>query len=111
MITSAKQYLIDAVKEYRSVAGVSSLAYVPTPSIDDRFDKESAFPGALARNAASLLMKLSAARLFMGDILVSTTFLARRISRSFAHEDRHLKTTYVLLLASCRQGTGPRNSY
>ena len=70
---------------------MSSLAYVPTPSIDDRFDRASASPGKLAKNAASHLMKLLyAARLCRGDLLVTTTFLARRISKWSLNEDRRL---------------------
>ena len=91
MTTSAKQYLIEAVKAYLTDAGVSSLAYVPSPSIDDSFDKASASPGKMAKNAASHLMKLLyAARLCRGDILVTTTFLARRISKWSINEDRRL---------------------
>ena len=52
MTTSAKQYLLDAVKAYFTKTGVSSLAYVPTPSIGDRFDRASASPGKLVKNAA-----------------------------------------------------------
>ena len=51
MATNAKQYLLDAVKAYLDEAGVSRLAYIPTPSIDDRFDRASASPGKLAKNA------------------------------------------------------------
>ena len=88
MATSAKQYLLDAVKAYLAETGVSNLAYVPTPSIDDRFDKASASPGKLVKNAASHLMKLLyAARLCRGDLLVTTTFLARRISKWSLNED------------------------
>ena len=91
MATSAKQYLLDAAKAYLDETGVSSLAYVPTPSIGDRFDRASASPGKLAKNAASHLMKLLyAARLCRGDLLVTTTFLARRISKWSLNEDRRL---------------------
>ena len=91
MTTSAKEYLLDAVKAYLAEAGVSSLAYVPTPSIDDRFDRASPSPGKLAENAASHLRKLLyAARLCCGDILVATTCLARRISKWSINEERIL---------------------
>ena len=73
-------------------AGVLKLPWVPSPTIDDRFDQESAKKGALADNAASHLMKLLyIARLCRGDILVTTTFLARRISRWSINEDRRLR--------------------
>ena len=91
MNTSAEQYLIEAVKNYLKEAGCGSLAWVPSPSLDDRFDKESALPGKFAASAASHLMKLLyVARLCRGDILVTTTFLARRISRWSKDEDRRL---------------------
>ena len=79
MTTSAKQHLLDAVKAYPAETGVSSLACVPTPSTDDRFDRASASPGKLAQNAASHLMELLyAARLCRGDILITATFLCEK---------------------------------
>ena len=91
MTTSSKEYSIDAVKEYLKESGQTSLAYVPSPSIDDRFDKQSQCPGKFASAAASHLMKLLyVARQCRSDVLVATTFLARRISRWSISEDRRL---------------------
>ena len=54
--------------------GVRDLAYAPSPSIDDRFDDASAFPGKLAKNAASHLMSvLYVARLARADLVTTTS--------------------------------------
>ena len=91
MTTSAKEYLNNVFKEYLKESGHASLAYVPSPSIDDRFDKQSQSPGKFASTAASHLMKaLYVARLCRADILGTTTFLTRRISRCSINEDRRL---------------------
>ena len=44
MITSAKQYLVDAVTDYLSETGVSSLAYVPTTAKTTGSMKRLPFP-------------------------------------------------------------------
>ena len=80
MITEAKDYVLDAVKAYMEECKLSSLAWVPSPSIEDRLDPAHAKPGALAGSAASHLMKLLyVARMVRGDFLTTVTFLARRI--------------------------------
>ena len=72
--------------------GVKDLAWVPSPNIDDRFDEASAVPGKLAKNAASHLMSvLYVARLVRADLVVTTSFLARRVSKWTLNEDRRLK--------------------
>ena len=103
MTSSAKEYLLDAVKEYLNEAGKSQLSYVPSPSIDDRFDDASRKPGMFAKSSASHLMKLLyIARLCRADILVTTTFLARRISQWALNEDRRLHR----LMAHCWHHAG-----
>ena len=103
MTTSAKEYLCDAVKGYLKEAGKLQLAHVPSLSIDDRFDSASECPGVFAKTAASHLMKLLyVARLCRADILVTTTFLARRISRWSVNEDRRLHR----LMAYCWHHAG-----
>ena len=54
MTTDAKDYILDAVKVYMEACKVSSLAWVPSPSIEDRFEPAFARPGAQAGSAASL---------------------------------------------------------
>ena len=72
--------------------GVKDLAYAPSPSIEDKFDDASAFPGKLAKNAASHLMSvLYVARLARADLVTTTSFLARRVSKWTLNEDRRLK--------------------
>ena len=62
--------------------GVKDLAWVPSPSVDDRFDEASAVPGNLAKNAASHLMSiLYVARSVRADLVVTTSFLTRRVSK------------------------------
>ena len=75
MVIEASQYLLNAAKGYMSEVGVMSLPWVPSPFIDDRFDKDSAKVGQLASNAASHLMKLLyVARFCRADILITTRF-------------------------------------
>ena len=91
MITEAKDYVLDAVKTYMEECKVSSLSWVPSPSIDDKFDVSHSQPGALAKNAASHLMKLLyVARMVRGDFLTTVTFLARRIHYWSVNEDKRL---------------------
>ena len=72
--------------------GVKDLAYAPSPSIEDKFDDASAFPGKQAKNAASHLMSiLYVARLVRADVVTTTSFLARRVSKWTLNEDRRLK--------------------
>ena len=58
MTSSAREYLQDAFKECPKESDKSSLAYVPSLRIDDRFDKDSASLGKFASTAASHLMRL-----------------------------------------------------
>ena len=91
MLTSAKEYLRSAVDEYMKEIGVKSLKWVPTPSLDDRFDEAHAKRGAQADTALSHLMKIMyIGRLCRGDVLVTTTFLARRINWWSLNEDKRL---------------------
>ena len=69
MLTECTQSLFDAAKVYMAEVGVMSLPCSPSPSIDDRFDKDLAKVVQLASNAASQLIKLLyAARLCRADI-------------------------------------------
>ena len=56
MLTSAKDYLRSAVDEYMKEIGVKSLKWVPTPSVEDRFDEAHAKKGAQAATALSHLV-------------------------------------------------------
>ena len=87
----SKSYLTAAVKRYMEEIGVKDLPYAPSPSIEDKFDDASAFPGKLAKNAASHLMSiLYVARLAGADLVTLTSFLARRVSKWTLNEDRRL---------------------
>ncbi len=75
MATEAKSYLTAAVKRYMEEIGVKELAYAPSPSIEDKFDDASAFPGKQAKNAASHLRSiLYVARLVRADVVTTTSF-------------------------------------
>ena len=92
MVTEGVEYLRNAVKEYMLEAKVLTLPWVPSPSIDDRFDKESCKRGVFADTAASHLMKiLYISRLCRGDVVVTTSFLARRVHFWSINEDRRLR--------------------
>ena len=92
MQTEAKSYLTAACKRFMEEIGVKDLAWVPCPNVDDRFDEASAVPGKLAKSAASHLMSvLYVARLVRADLAVTTSFLARRVSKWTLNEDRRLK--------------------
>ena len=70
--TEAKSYLTAAVKRYMTEIGVKDLSYVPSPSIEDKFDDASAFPGKQAKNAASHLMSiLYVARLVRANVVTN----------------------------------------
>ena len=78
MTTEGKEYLQSAVKEYMQEIGVSSLPWVPSPVIEDQFEEAYASKGKQADTALSHLMKLLyISRLCRGDVLTTTSFLAR----------------------------------
>ena len=58
MTTEAKYYGLDAIQMCMKEAGVSTLPWVPTSSLDDKFEPPRAKHGIFADNAASHLMKL-----------------------------------------------------
>ena len=92
MITEGVGYLRNAVKEYMAEAKVMTLPWVPSPNIDEWFDTESCRPGTFASSAASHLMKImDISRLCRGDLIVTTSFLARRVQYWSINEDRRLK--------------------
>ena len=73
-------------------AGVKHLAWVPSPTKDDRFDEEPSNKGNFADTALSRLMKLLyIARLCRGDLITTVTFLARRAHFWSINKDRRLK--------------------
>jgi hypothetical protein len=91
MVSEASDYLKAAVRKYMKEAGVKHLAWVPSPSIDNRFDEESSKKGNFADTALSHLMKLLyIARLCRGDFITTVTFLARRDHFWSLNEDRRL---------------------
>ena len=93
MITSMEKYLIDAVNVFMKEAGIVNLPFVPTPSLDDIVAAEDdVTKGLFFSSCSSHLMKvLYSARLCRHDLLVTTSFLARRVSAWGANEDRRLK--------------------
>ena len=92
MITEGVEYLRNAVKVYMAEAKVMSLPWVPSPNIDDRFDTESCRPGVFAESAAShLMIILYISPLCRGDVIVTTSFLARRVQFWSINEDRRLR--------------------
>ena len=65
-------------------ASVTTLPFVPTPYLDEKFedDPTKRVRGKFAKTCASDLMKLLyAARLVRADFLVANTLLARRVSK------------------------------
>ena len=77
MATEAKDYVLDAVQTFMKEAGVSTLPWVPTPSVEVKFKLSLAKCGIFADNAASHLMKLLyVARLVRGDFLVCVHYLS-----------------------------------
>jgi hypothetical protein len=96
MITEARDYVLDACQTFMKEAQVTTLPWVPTPSIEDKFEPALAKKGVFAGSAASHLMKLLyVARLVRGDFLVATTFLSRRIHFWSLNEDRRLKRLFA----------------
>jgi hypothetical protein len=92
MRTEAKEYLLSAVDEYMKEIGVKTLSWVPTPTLEDKFDSEHAKEGIQAKTALSHLMKIMyIGRLCRGDVLVTTTFLARRVNWWSLNEDKRLR--------------------
>ena len=66
---------------------------VATPSLDDQFTEESQQPGKQATSAASHLMPiLYISRLYRANVIVTTSCLARRVSKWTVNEDRQLKS-------------------
>ena len=92
MITEGVEYMRNAVKEYMKEANVMTLPWVPSPNIDDRFDEQSCKRGKFADTAASHIMKIMyLARLCRADVVVTASFLARRIHFWSINEDRRLR--------------------
>ena len=58
MITEARDYFLDAVRVFMEECGVKSLPWVPTPSLEDKFEPTLASPGKFVATAATHLMKL-----------------------------------------------------
>ena len=86
------RYLEAVVKKYKDETGVKALPWVAIPSIDDRIDDESQQPGKQKATAASHLMSIMyIAQLCRADLIVTVSFLARRMSNWTANEDRRLK--------------------
>ena len=86
------RYLEAVVKKYMNETSVKSLPWVATPSIDDRIDEDSQQPGKQKATAASHLMSIMyLARLCRADLIVTVSFLARRMSKWTVNEDRRLK--------------------
>ena len=80
-----------AVQEYMAEIGVDNLKWVPSPFIQDKFEEHLAKKGVQADTALSHLMKtLYLSRLCRGDVLTTTTFLARRVHFWSLNEDRRL---------------------
>ena len=92
MYRKCHRYLEAIVKKYMNETGVKALPWVATPSIDDRIDDESQQPGKQKATAASHLMSIMyIARLCRADLIVTVSFLARRMSKWTVNEDRRLK--------------------
>ena len=65
--------------------------WVPSPSIDDKFEEPFAKKGKQAYTALSHLMKVMyLSRLCRGDVLTTTSFLARRVHYWSLNDDRRL---------------------
>jgi hypothetical protein len=94
LVTGAKQYLEAIVTRYMKEAGCTNLPYVPSPVLEDKVDEGDDSPGHFAASASSHLMSiLYIARLCRGDLLTTTSFLARRVApgRWKGNEDRRLR--------------------
>ena len=104
MTTEAKDYILDTVKTYMEECKILSLPWVPSPAIDDKFKPSLAKPGAQSTNVVSHLMKLLyIARLVRGDLLVTVTFLARRIHYWSPNEDRRLRRLMAYAFHHCSE--------
>jgi hypothetical protein len=91
MLREGKKYLEAVVTRYCEEIGAKSLPWVDSPSAEDK-PSEMEQPGKQASTAASHLMSfLYIARLCRADIVVTTSFLARRVSKWTRNEDRRLK--------------------
>ena len=100
-------FLEGACKSYMQERGLTSLPFVPTPYLDEKFDDNPDPPaGKMAKSCASHLMKvLYAARLTRADLIVATTLLARRVTKWFGDEDRRLERlmSYIFHHAGLKQ--------
>jgi hypothetical protein len=107
MTTHMKSFLEGACKTYMQERGLTSLPFVPTPYLDEKFDDSPNPPaGKMAKSCASHLMKiLYAARLTRADLIVATTLLARRVTKWFGDEDRRLERlmSYIFHHSSLKQ--------
>ena len=103
MATEAKDYILDTVRTYMEECTVSSLPWVPSPSIEDKFEPSLAKPGAQSANRASHLKLLYFARLVRGDLLVAVTFLARRIHYWSLNEDKRLRQLMAYVFHHCSE--------
>ena len=86
-------YLEALVARYMQEVGAQSLPYVPSPVLEDKVDEDEA-PGLQAATASSHVMSiLYIARLCRGDVVTTTSFLARRVApgRWHKNEDRRLR--------------------
>ena len=91
MLTEGREYLQSAVKEYMKEIKVSSLPWVPTPSLEDKFEDHYAKKGKQADTVLSHLMKIMhLSRLCRGDVLTTTSFLARRVHYWSLNDDHRL---------------------
>jgi hypothetical protein len=91
MLTEGREYLEATVSEYMKEIGATSLKWVPSPFIEDKFEKQFAKKGEQADTALSHLMKIMyMSRLCRGDVLTTTTFLARRVHYWSVNDDHRL---------------------
>jgi hypothetical protein len=92
MAREGRKYLEAVVRKYCDETGAKSLPWVASPSLDDTINDETQQPGKQATTAASHLMSiLYIARLCRADVVVTTSFLARRVAKWTVNEDRRLK--------------------
>ena len=91
MLTEGREYLEAAVEEYMNEIGITSIKWVPSPSTDDKFEAQYAKKGKQAETVLSHLMKIMyMSRLCRGDVLTTTSFLARRVHYWSLNDDRRL---------------------
>jgi len=92
MIREGKAYLEAAAKRYCEEIGVQKLEYVESPFIEDKLDEAHLQPGKQASTASSHLMSLLYdARLCRGDLITTTSFLSRRVSKWTLNDDKRLR--------------------